>query len=682
MPPSCRRMLLLVAAPHAIIAGVLYAPLRVDAAGIVDVSDSPHAVVRSVGLGDVHWTDGFWADRIATCRKQSIPSMWRLMESGQYKPFLGHFLIAAGEAEGDYHGAKWNDGDFYKWIEAACASLAVEPDAQLQAHVDRAVAAIIAAQREDGYLHTPVLVGQRNGDASAQPFSDRFAFEMYNIGHLMTAACLHHRVTGRDDLLQAACKTGDFLEETFRTPTPELARNSVCPSHYMALVELYRTTGDARYLGLVKQLFAMRHLVEEGGDDNQDRVPFAQQREAAGHAVRANYLYAGAADLYLETGDEELWNTLDAVWHNVVEKKLYITGGCGALYDGASPDGSPDQESITRVHQAYGRNYQLPHTTAHNETCANIGLVLWNWRMFLATGEARFLDVLELALYNSVLSGVSLDGDRYFYVNPLRNTDPLPTELRFSRARQPFFTSFCCPPNVVRTIAEVGGYAYSVSDGALWVNLYGGNKLDTKQGDEPLSIVQQSDYPWSGNVAIEIENWEGPAFELKLRIPSWASSAKIAVNGKQLEVAATPGSFASIKRNWQSGDRVELELPMPAQLIEAHPLVEEARNQVAVKRGPVVYCLESPGLPAGVKLAHVALPADGELTPRFDANLLGGVAAIDTKAIIRDGEPWRNDLYRPLSASSGRKAKITLTPYYAWANRGPEEMSVWLPVDR
>jgi DUF1680 family protein len=223
---------------YAIVAGAGGAPSRSHAAGIVDVSKSPHAVVRTVGVGDVSWTDGFWAERVATCREQSIPSMWRLMESGQYKPFLGHFLIAAGEAEGDYHGAKWNDGDFYKWIEAASASLAVEPDDQLRAHVDRAVAAIVAAQREDGYIHTPVLVGQRNGDASARPFSDRFAFEMYNMGHLMTAACIHHRVTGRNDLLQAACKTGDFLQETFRTPTPELARNSVCPSHYMALVEL------------------------------------------------------------------------------------------------------------------------------------------------------------------------------------------------------------------------------------------------------------------------------------------------------------------------------------------------------------------------------------------------------------------------------------------------------------
>jgi DUF1680 family protein len=606
--------------------------------------------------------------------------MWQIMESGRYKPFLGHFLIAAGQADGEYHGAKWNDGDFYKWIEAACASLAVEPNAELGKHVDRATAAVIAAQRADGYLHTPVLIAQRHGDANAKPFNDRFAFEMYNMGHLMTAACVHHRVTGRDDFLNAARKCGDFLGEAFRQPTPELARNSVCPSHYMGLVELYRTTGERRYLDLAQKLFDMRRLVPDGGDDNQDRLPFTEQREAAGHAVRANYLYAGAADLYLETGDAAVWKTLDAVWHNVVEKKLYVTGGCGALYDGASPDGSPDQEQITRVHQAYGRNYQLPNTTAHSETCANVGFVLWNLRMFLATGKARFADAIELALYNSVLSGVSLDGTSYFYVNPLRNVDPLPTELRFPRTRQPFFTSFCCPPNVVRTITEANQYAYGVKGDALWVNLYGGNKLDTQFNGQALSIVQETDYPWSGKISVGIEQWTGGEFELKLRIPGWCHAATLTVNGQAANVPLNPGSYASLHRNWKAGDRIQLELSMPVELMESHPLVEETRNQVAVKRGPMVYCLETPGLPAGMKISEVGLASEAEYKPRFESELLGGVVAIETEAVVRPAGAWLGQLYRPLQSADSRREKVVLTPYYAWANRGPAEMSVWLPL--
>jgi uncharacterized protein len=387
-----------------------------SASELTDTRHSQFAKLRPVKLEEVRWTagdatgSGFWAQRVETLRTRSIPAMWEIMKGDKYKPFYQHFLIAGGEIEGEYHGAQWNDGDFYKFLEAVSAAYAIERDPELEQILSLSIDAIGRAQRADGYIHTPVLIRQRNGEA-AKPFEDRFNFEMYNMGHLITAACIHHGVIGNDQFLTIARQAADFLDETFRSPTPELAKNSVCPSHYMAMVELYRTTGEPRYLDLAKKFLEMRNVVADGGDDNQDRVPFVDQREAVGHAVRANYLYAGAADLYLETGDPALWKPLEAIWTNVVDKKMYITGGCGALYDGASPDGSPDQRQITRVHQAYGRNYQLPNTTAHNETCAAIGSVLWNWRMFLATGEARYVDVLELALYNAVLAGVSLDGD-------------------------------------------------------------------------------------------------------------------------------------------------------------------------------------------------------------------------------------------------------------------------------
>ena len=668
------------------LATTFFLATQTEASEVVDTQRSPHAKLQSIPLADVRWTDGFWAERFATLRERSIPAMWELMRDGKYKPFLGHFKITAGDSEGEYHGAPWNDGDFYKFLEAVTAVYAVTRDPKLAAILDESITAIAKAQRDDGYLHTPVLIAHRNGDESLQPFADRHNFEMYNMGHLLTAACLHHRVTGDDRFLAVARKTADFLCRVFAAPTPELARNSVCPSHYMGAIELYRTTGDKQYLTLAQTFLDMRSLgVSEsgqpiGGDDNQDRIPFVEQREAVGHAVRANYLYAGAADLYLETGDAALLKPLDAIWRNVVEQKLYVTGGCGALYDGASPDGSERQEQITRVHQAYGRNYQLPNATAHNETCAAIGNVLWNWRMFLATGDAKYVDVIELSLYNAVLGGMSLDGDDFFYANPLRYVEPQATSLRWARTRVPFVTSFCCPPNLLRTLAEVGGMAYSSSEHELWVNLYGGNRIETELGGQPLAMSQQTDYPWDERIEFVIEECRNEPFALKLRIPAWCEGTAVSLNGTELQEEPISGSYFAIERSWTRGDRVTLNLPMGPRLIEAHPQVEETRNQLAVQRGPIVYCLESPDLPAGVRVNDVAVDADAPLEAKHDAQLLGGVTVVETTGTARPDGDWEGRLYRPLVRDdASRTVLLRLIPYYAWANRGPTEMSVWLP---
>lgn len=655
--------------------------LAILAAG-ADAEPRPHAVVEALPVESTRWTDGFWANRFALNRDKSIPAMWDIMRGTEQKPYLVHFLIAAGDVEGDYHGAQWNDGDFYKFLEGVTATYAVTRDPKLLAILDESIDAISRAQREDGYIHTPVLIRQRHGDTTAQPFQDRHNFEMYNMGHLITAACLHYRVTGDDKFLNVARKTADFLETTFANPTPELARNSVCPSHYMAMVELYRTTGEPRYLALAEKFLAMRNIsIPDGGDDNQDRMPFVEQREALGHAVRANYLFAGAADLYAENGDDELMTALAPIWDNVVHEKMYVTGACGALYDGASPDGSEDQEHITRIHQAYGRNYQLPNITAHNETCAAIGNLLWNWRMFLVTGEAKYIDVLELALYNAVLSGVSLDGVDYFYVNPLRQVEPLPVALRWPRLRVPYLTSYCCPPNILRTIAELSGFAYSTSKDAIWVNLYGGNTLATKLNGKPLKLTQTTSYPWDGAIKIRIDECPPEEFALKLRIPGWAEGATIRLNGKPAGVATATSSYAELRRRWKPGDSVELNLPMPPRLIEANPLVEENRNQVAVERGPIVYCLESPDLPAGVRVGDVSIAADVRLNAKFDPQLLGGVTVIETTGVAHTSADWSKQLYRPLKRDAGRQIPLRLIPYFAWSNRGPSEMSVWLPLD-
>ena len=639
---------------------------------------SRFAQMEPLPLGAARWTSGFWADRFELCRAQMIPSMERLMEGTNDTQFFRNFEIAAGQVAGRSRGASFNDGDFYKWMEGATASLAIEKNPALEARLDEIIAVIARAQRADGYLHTPVLIKQRAGDTNAVPFGDRNNFEMYNLGHLMTTAAVHHQVTGKTNLLAIAIRAAIFLETTFSN-APANARSSVCPSHLMGLVDLYRETQDPRYLELAQTVLRLRGEIKDGVSDNQDRIPLAKQREAEGHAVRANYLYAGAADLFLETGDTNLWRPLAQIWTNVVTEKMYITGGCGALYDGAAPDAARDQKNITRVHQAYGRNFQLPNITAHNETCANIGNALWNWRMFLATGAAKYMDVVELEMYNAILSGMALDGTNFFYTNPLRVTDPLPVALRWSRQRVPFVSSFCCPPNLVRTIAESADYAYAKSGDQIWVNLYGASRLVTKLSNgETVQLAQETEYPWSGRVRIRIIACGEKEFALRLRIPGWAAGATVRVNRRPAENAA-PENYFEIRRTWAPGDVVDLDLPMPVRLMEANPLVEETLNQLAVQRGPVVYCLESTDLPAGVRVSDVRIPVDLQLAARYDGRLLGGIVVLEGQAEAGSGENWQGKLYRQVQPAALKPVPVKLIPYSVWQNRGPSEMSVWLP---
>lgn len=641
----------------------------------------PFAKVQPVGLAESRWTSGFWFDRFELCRTNMLPNMGRLMEGTNYSQFLRNFEIAAGLADGRYRGAPFNDGELYKLMQAASAAYAVAPSDYLRRNLDRAIEIIAKAQRDDGYIHTPTLVKLRNGDTNAMPFQDRNNFEMYNLGHLFTTACVHHQATGETNLLTIAVKAADFLCRAFAETTPEAARSSVCPSHYMGIIDLYRETGDARYLELAKKFFALRAQITDGGDDNQDRIPFEKQTTAMGHAVRANYLYAGAADLFMETGDTNLWNPLEPIWHNLTEQKMYITGGCGALFDGASPYGAKDQKNITRTHQAYGHNYELPNTTAHNETCANIGNVLWNWRMFFATSEARFVDIAELALYNSVLSGMSLDGTNFFYVNPLRTTDPLPVELRWKHQRVPYVSSFCCPPNLVRTIAGSAQFAYAKSADTIWVNLYGASELETDLPDVgKVKLAQETEYPWNGRVRIKILSAPEKDFTLKLRIPGWAKAASIRINHRPPDTSAKSGSYHELRHAWKCGDIIDLDLQMDTELIEANPLVEETLGQVAVKRGPIVYCLESVDLPHGVRPLDVSLSSDTKFRARYDHRLLGGIAVLEGTVLAHSDSNWKGQLYRPLQPSQSTSVKLRLIPYSVWANRGPSEMSVWLPL--
>jgi uncharacterized protein len=649
---------------------------------LVNTNKSSFVKLHAVDMGQVQWTRGFWAERFRTCRDSMVPNLWRIYNDASISHAFKNFEIAAGLDTGSHKGPSFHDGDYYKTLEAMASLYAITRDSKLDAMMDKAIEVIAKSQRDDGYIYSKAMIDQRKTGVRNQ-FEDRLSFEAYNIGHLMTAACVHYRATGKRNLLDVAKKATEYLYNFYQKASPALARNAICPSHYMGVVEMYRTTGEPRYLELAKHLIDIKGKIEDGTDDNQDRVPFREQFKAMGHAVRANYLYAGVADLYAETGDTSLFNRITSIWNDLVQHKMYVTGGCGSLYDGVSPDGTVYNPSyVQKVHQAYGRDFQLPNFTAHNETCANIGNVLWNWRMLLLTGDAKYADVMELALYNSVLSGISLNGKNFLYTNPLAFSDDLPFQQRWSKDRVPYISlSNCCPPNVVRTVAEVSNYAYSLSDKGVWVNLYGGSTLSAALPDgTPIVLVQETNYPWDGMVNIHFS--EGGSYSLFLRIPGWSKSAELKINGKAYAGKIVPGEYVEIKKNWIKGDKVQLNIPMPVVLMEANPLVEETRNQVAVKRGPVVYCMESNDVPKEQSITALAIASKTDLKPVTRTIANNTIVLLEGKAKLVQQKNWNGQLYREISSQPAVDVPIRLIPYFAWGNRGHSEMYVWLPLIR
>ena len=651
---------------------------------LTNTSNSKFARLYGVDETSVRWTGGFWGGRFDVCRDTMVSAMWNIMNDPDLLPAYRNIQIAAGDLEGVHGGPAFLDGDFFKWLESAAAVYAVTKDPALDRQMDEIIETVARAQREDGYFHTQVVIPERyHKDGEEGAFNDRLNFETYNHGHLMTAACVHHRATGKRTLLDVAIKAADFLYDFMQRDPAGLASSTICPSHYMGVVEMYRETGDPRYLELAQKFIDIRNLVTDGTDDNQDRIPFREQWNAMGHAVRANYLYAGVADVYAETGDETLLPNLQSIWEDIVNRKMYITGGCGALYDGTSPDGTsytPDE--IQKVHQSYGRAYQLPNSTAHNETCANIGNLLFNWRMLCISGDGRYTDVVEKVLYNSLLSGISLDGTKYFYTNPLRISDDFPYELRWPKERTSFISCFCCPPNTVRTISEAQDYAYSLSDEGLWCNLYGCSELDTRLRDgSEIALKQTSGYPWDGEVRLELTKVpRRREMTVFLHIPEWCDGHfSVAVNGIGVNVAAKDG-YAAVRRGWKKGDTISLNLEMRVKLIESNPLLEETRGQVAVTRGPVVYCLESTDIP-GLDIDSVIIPSDISLEP--ERKVIDGceVIALSGEALRSGGASWENTLYREVGAAPS-KTRITLIPYFAFGNRSHSEMTVWMPLNR
>lgn len=666
---------------------------------LTDTRKSPNAGLRGLPFSDVEWTGGLYKERFDTCTASMVPHLQKMFESRDISHVLENFKIAAGDADGDFDGTVFGDGDFYKWMEAAVYTAVRSDNRELLERLEEYVALIGRAQQPDGYISTKQIIGERNGKAAR--LGDINDFEVYNFGHLFTSACLYKRLTGKDSFLTIARKAAGYLKNLYdRAEESGEVQTAVCPSHYMGLAELYRTTGDRDYLELLKKAVTLRDSVKEGLDDNQDRLPLKEHDRIIGHAVRANYLYAGVADLCLEEEEPELAEVLHKVWNSLVTQKMYITGGCGALYNGASPYGNFFTHQL--VHQAYGYEYQLPNVTAYNETCASVGGVYWAWRMFCLEKRAEYVDVLERMILNVNLAAVSMDGRRFFYENMLRRAKKLPYELIWGQERAEYILSYCCPPNLARLMAQMSEYAYAVDENGIYTVLYGASRArvafpgkDGEEQDSGLILVQETGYPYDGNIRFTFEEEETQAlkscgsFSLHLRIPSWVRNGTVRCRnrrtGEDEESYSLSrkdgGTYICLKIEAPKNREILVDFAMEARLTCAHPLVEEDSGQVAVERGPLVYCIE--GMDAAAEtLDDLMIPSDIRLEPEDFVIEGRTVTSLKGSFLLRKREDGydRNALYQDYGNREYQEITARMIPYFAWDNRGMDEMRVWLPV--
>jgi len=627
----------------------------------VSTAKSLHARWRTLPVGKVTLTGGFWREKQAINRRVSLRHGYRMLgQSGN----LNNLRLAAGAGEGAYRGPVFMDSDVYKWLEAASLDLANDRDPELEALVDEVIALIAAAQQPDGYINSYYQVHKQPEERWTNLDHDH---ELYCAGHLFEAAVAHHRATGKRELLDVACHFAGCIDGVFGP-----GKHDGAPGHpeiELALVELYRETGEQRYLDLAVFFIdgrgkgRMRGYGRWGAAYHQDHVPVRQASEVVGHAVRQLYLTAGVADAYLETGEQALMDALERLWHDATARKMHLTGGYGARHEG----------------EAFGHAYELPSDECYCETCAAIAAMMWNWRMLLATGDPRYADTLERSLYNGFLSGVSLDGQRYFYVNPLQS--------RGGIARPEWYGCACCPPNVMRQIALLGNYMATTDETGVQVHQYASATIEAAVGDaetaRSLVVLQmETRYPWEGRVKITVAETGAEPWTLALRIPGWCKYASLWLNGDIIAGGASDGTYASLTRMWQPGDVVELDLALSPRLTAAHPRVDAIRGSLAIERGPLVYCLEEEDQQPGVDLLDVCLAPNAELEAVWQEDLLGGVVTVVADGQAADVGDWEEQLYRPASApeTDARPVKLIAVPYYAWANRTSGAMRVWIPT--
>jgi len=631
--------------------------------------------VQPVPFTAVKITGGLWLERQQTNRYVTLPFALKQCEESKR---LDNFDLAAetmrrrAAGETNFQNTPptiypFDDTDPYKVIEGASFCLSLEKDPALAAKLDGYIARIAAAQEPDGYLYT---FRTMHPDSPAHKWvgqerwvkDPELSHELYDLGHLYEAGTAHFLATGETNLLNVCLKSAELLERDFGD-----GARRITPGHQvveMGLAKLYRVTGDRRWIDLAKFFLDVRGPGKS--DYNQQHQRVMDQTEAVGHAVRANYMYSGMADVAALTGDTRYQEAINRIWDNVVSKKLHLTGGCGARAGG----------------EAYGKNYELP-SDCYNATCAAVAFLFWNHRMFLLSGEAKYMDAFERTLFNGFNSGVSLSGDRFFYPNPLEYDGSKKNNHGYA-GRAPWFGCACCPPNVLRALASLGGYFYAVRDDRLFVNLYAQSEGDAVVGGKKVQLKQTTDYPWDGRVRIAVTPETKSDFTLCLRIPGWVRGQPVPsdlyvyddpapadwtvrVNGKKIKTTLVDG-FLPITRQWKAGDKVELNLPMPVRRVKANPNIVALRGQVALERGPVVYCLEGCDTDAGV--FDVVLPATASVKAKPRPKLLGGVTVLKVTGAQKLDAKGN---FVPTS--------LTAIPYYAWNNRGNLPMTVWLARD-
>jgi hypothetical protein len=621
--------------------------------------------INPVPLTAVQLTDNFWAPRIETNRAVTIP---HALEQSESTGRIKNFEIAGGLTQGAFCTKyPFDDSDVFKVIEGASYSLMVHPDPELEKQLDDIIAKIAAAQEEDGYLYTARTIDPENPPVDwvgKERWSNLYmSHELYNLGHLYEAAVAHFKATGKRNLLNVAVKSADLVDSLFG---PRKRRGA--PGHQeieIGLVKLYRQTGRKKYLNLAKFFLDERGNATDRklyGAYSQDHQPASEQSEAVGHAVRAMYMYSGMADVGVLTGDQAYGQALLRLWEDVAFRKMYVTGGIGAA------------GGI----EGFGPAYELPNAQAYCETCASIAFILWNQRMFLLQGEAKYIDLLERTLYNAFLSGIALSGNLFFYPNPLESFG--------QHHRSPWFNCACCPSNVVRFVPQIPGFMYATRDMSLYVNLYAAGEASVAVGDQRVRLEQQTQYPWDGEIRIVVSPDRTSEFGIHVRIPGWASgrpvpgdlyqylgsgetAVSIRVNGEQIPLELAQG-YAAIRRTWNPGDAIEISLPMPVRRVAANAQVRTDAGKVALERGPLVYCAEWPD--NGGQVSNIVLADDAPLSFERRDSLLNGVTVIKGEAV---------GLYEGRSPGQAalRKQELTAIPYYAWAHRGEGEMAVWLP---
>ncbi len=633
--------------------------------GIENLARSPHAKLRDIPVHAVTIQAGFWAQRREINLNKSIPSMHDLLEANGR---MNNFRRLAGKSSVAQSGPVYSDSDVYKWIEAAGFALQSGDRPQLRATTEKMIEEIVAVQEPSGYLNT-YYVDARKPERMLTP-TQTTGHELYNIGHMLQGAIAYYRATGDRKLLDAGIRfANDFLMQNYG-PAPKQPIVAGHPEVELALIELYRITGDKRQLDLAGYILhgdERMKLPEQRTIYMFSGTPFTARTKLEGHAVRAMYACCGATDYYMETGDPAYWKTLNTLWNDLTTTKMYVTGGVGSRSDG----------------EAFGNAYELPNDRAYGESCAAIGNMMWNWRMLAVTGEARFTDVIERALYNGINSGMSLDGTLYCYRNPLA-FDPATGE----KIRNPWYDTTCCPPNLERTFASLPGYFYSTSSDGIYLHLYDNSELDWHlESGVGLKVRQKTNYPWDGKIEVTVTPAQPSNFVFYLRIAGWADGAQVTVNGNAVS-GAKPGEYLAIRRQWSPGDVIHLKIEMPVQMLEANPQVADDTGRVAIQRGPLVYCMEEVDQPEGVAITDLAVSPGAKPETQFQSefrnDLLGGVVVLRHSGVAYDRAASRNALYSRYSSqqSQMRRVPLTFIPYYAWSNRQQTAMQVWTPVLR